>query len=379
MSGSLVSEPATDHDWAALVAALEPEFRNPLRAVLSSADALLDVYSEQQRRELIAAVKDAARLLQRTAGALCDAAAASQSPLPLKDERVPLRSALLEAVVVARHALAAPATRVLVEATVPEQIVVPVDRRRLVDLVAGMLIAAEQPLADDHRLRISARAAPGGPVEIAFVPAGADTSVLRLPWRALLDPPPLGTTWAARKHLNAISTRALLRRLGGTLVHSDVPLAATVRLPLVPLCCSASITHPLPGHLRVLVVHAAGRSQAPLVQDLAAHRADVEEASDYDAAFEALRRSLPAVIVLEQIPNDQAALQFARHVRRLPSCSRTPILLISHELSHDALEAARRYTSAVLLSPTGADAVRRVLGGLLAPERRTTPRLAEIW
>jgi hypothetical protein len=364
-------------EFLALVSALEPEVRGPVRALLSSADAVLDVYSDEQRRQLVATVKEAARVLERRLVGLCDVAAALAGSAAVEHAPVPLRSALVEAAIVARSADCA--AGITVGVTTPEDVVVAADRRRLVDLLAELFIAAAYTIDDSTRLYATARAVGPASVNVVLTPTGASASDARARWHTVFDRPPAAAPLAVRRRLGTMRLWALAQSVGAELTVLDVPVSLALHLSLPPLrAAPPPEPRPLPPRARVLVVHTGGRSLRAAVDDLTAAGAQVFEASTHDAACEWLRRAVPVALVLEHAPTGESALALARHVRRLPTIAHAPIVLVAHDLSDDAVEHARRVADAILLWPLRPRLVSRTVGGLLGADRRATRRPPEL-
>jgi CheY-like chemotaxis protein/predicted regulator of Ras-like GTPase activity (Roadblock/LC7/MglB family) len=125
---------------------------------------------------------------------------------------------------------------------------------------------------------------------------------------------------------------------------------------------------------KVLVVDDSLSVRKVVERALAGRHIEVVSAATGSEALERIEREAPDVIVCDVVMPDRDGYEICEFVKRHPTLSRTPVLLMSGIVNDEVRERAARVQSADVLSkPFAAEDLLRKLDALLAPVRREEP------
>jgi hypothetical protein len=334
-----------------------------------------------EHSELLRSIKYAARKLLRTTGQLAEIVRFDRGINEPRLEYASLRSILQESLILFREDLHEEASSLIVDFPSLDP-VYKVDRTRLSDALAGVLILAQSSLDARYTIGLAFE-----DVESDSSSLSANISVLtpldhrnRSAWHDLLTE---GTSELSTDSLHRAYTSALLNMLGATIEFTDVPPTLTVSFPMVPshvhvIPTGVDLSRKVFSGKRIAIIDPNGSEWSFLLEELQPFNCTVTIISDPSIDWAQSSYDLPDVLVFRDPDAIGSALALSRSVKTLYS-SRLPVLLLVQGMTIDDLELSRSFADAVLLAPYTEADVLRYLQGLAQPDRRAELRPLQLF
>lgn len=364
-----------------LLLSVEKHFSNPLQSVLHSADLLAYVEDPLQHAELLRSIKYATRKVLRTTNQLAELVRFDRDAIEVVLEHTTLRSILHESIIRCREELHEIPSALIIDFPTADA-VYELDRVRITDALAGLLIALHTALDSRFTFRLSC-----DPLEESSSVFTVHIAVLtpldhqhRILWKNVLTPPRSDLTTDS---LQQAHTAALLDYLDASIEFSDVPPTITLSFPI-----SLGRLHQPDGDIapssevfggkRIVVFDAIDTDWSFLSESLEPVDCQLDIVAKPSQRWLEGPYEQPDLLVFRQPESIVPALTVARSLRSsIPD--RLPVLLLLDSMTIDDLELSRSFADAVLLSPyTDAD-VLRYLEGLTRPDRRSEPRPIQLY